>query len=70
MLDFMATDLQLFLDTHPEDMEALEMYNKVVSNADKCRCYYENTFGPICSFRSLGRHSWDWDAEPWPWQRK
>jgi spore coat protein JB len=69
MLDFIAIDMQLFLDTHPEDTEALEMYNKVIANGDKCRCYYENVFGPLCSYRSVGKQGWVWEDEPWPWQR-
>jgi spore coat protein JB len=69
MLDFMAVDLELFLNTHPEDSEALEMYNNVIANGDKCRCYYENVFGPLCSFRSEGKNGWLWPEEIWPWQK-
>ena len=33
-LDFMAVDLGLFLDTHPENEEAIAEYNKIVKAAD------------------------------------
>lgn len=67
VLDFMAVDLQLYLNTHPHDMEALEKYNSVIQNADKARMLYEKKYGPLCSFRSMGQPGWPWIDEPWPW---
>jgi spore coat protein JB len=68
MLDFMAVDLQLFLNTHPENRDAIDLYNKVITNADKCRTYYEHTFGPFCSYRSVASPGWEWVSAPWPWE--
>ncbi|MDR1541503.1 MAG: spore coat protein CotJB [Clostridiales bacterium] len=67
-LDFMALDLHLYLNTHPRDFEALQMYNRVVASCDKCRSYYETTFGPLCSYRSAGLPNWTWSSEAWPWE--
>ena len=30
MLDFMAVDMQLFLDTHPDDTNAIAKYNSII----------------------------------------
>jgi len=68
MLDFTATDLGLFLNTHPCDARALACYNETVREADRCRVHYEADFGPLCGARSLGGDDWPWKDEPWPWQ--
>lgn len=70
VLDFAAVDLQLYLDTHPEDAEALEQYNNVVMQADGLRAQYEEEYGPLFSFRSLGGKEYRWIDEPWPWKNK
>ncbi len=69
VLDFMALDLQLYLNTHPNDYEAICKYNSVIVGADTVRVEYEKHFGPLCSFRSLGRRDWPWMDEPWPWAK-
>ena len=51
-LDFIAVDLGLFLNTHPDDNDAIAAYNQVITAADTVRMKYEETFGPLCSFRS------------------
>ena len=50
-LDFIAVDLGLFLNTHPDDSDAIAAYNQVITAADTVRMKYEETFGPLCSFR-------------------
>ena len=67
-LDFLAVDLQLFLDTHPTDREALTQYNSVVAQAATIRQQYETAYGPIWSYRSPSQYPWQWINDPWPWQ--
>ena len=72
MLDFTAVDLQLYLNTHPTDSQALEMYNDCVTASQAVRERYESEFGPLTGFRSEGQTSgdgcWAWNDCPWPWQ--
>jgi len=68
IFDFMATDLHLFLDTHPNDGEALKVYNDICAKAREIRKQYEAHCGPLFSYRSPGAAHWPWEAEPWPWQ--
>lgn len=70
VLDFMAVDLQLYLNTHPKDSEAIKKYNSVIKEADAVRCQYEKLYGPLCSFRSLSKSQFHWIDNPWPWQSK
>ena len=67
-LDFYAVDLQLYLDTHPNDREALGKYNAVVEEANTLRREYEKLFGPLTSFRSTSKCPWQWIDDPWPWE--
>jgi len=71
-LDFMAVDLQLFLNTHTTDTEAIALYNKVIKAADIIRAKYEKEYGPLCSFRSVSRcdNAWQWVENPWPWENE
>ena len=66
-LDFMAVDLQLFMDTHPRDCQAREKYNAILHKAHEYREQYQKLCGPMYSFRSLSRDG-DWIDDPWPWQ--
>lgn len=71
VLDFMAVDLALYLDTHPDDKEVIEKYNSVLEEAEEVRCEYEKLFGPLCSFRSESpKDFFKWIECPWPWTRK
>lgn len=69
-LDFIAVDLALFLNTHPENSEAIQAYNQVITAADAVRMKYEEAYGPLCSFRSYAANTnhWEWNNDPWPWQ--
>lgn len=68
ILDFMSLDLHLYLNTHPDDSEALKMYNDVIANAEKAHHQYEEHYGPLVSYRSMGCKNWAWENCPWPWQ--
>lgn len=67
VLDFMAVDLALYLNTHPDDKEVIEKYNAVIDEADKLRCFYEDKIGPIYSYRSFSdKNYFSWINTPWP----
>jgi len=67
ILGFMATDLHLFLNTHPHDKEALEMYNDTIEKAEKARCQYEAVYGPL-TYGKQSAAGWPWMDCPWPWE--
>ena len=69
-LDFYTVDLQLYLNTHPNDRDALSKYNAVVSQASELRKEYQSMYGPLCSYRSPSKYPWQWIDDPWPWQYK
>ncbi len=65
-LDFMAVDLQLYLDTHPNDVRVLKKYNEVVELSNNLKKEYEKEFGPLVGFRNKQDMRQKWIDEPWP----
>ena len=66
--DFVAYELQLFLDTHPEDVAAMEKYTEAVKRAAAARKEYEMNFAPITAAAAAGKLPWQWISSPWTWQ--
>ncbi len=69
-LDFAATELNLFLDTHPNDEDALSMFVKVASALKSLKHDYATKYGPIYVTDSSDNAPFDWvaPANSWPWQ--
>ncbi|WP_428844934.1 spore coat protein CotJB [Calderihabitans maritimus] len=68
-LEFVAVDLSLYLDTHPEDNRALEHYNRVTEQLNLRKREYEQIFGPLAVYGfSPSQYPWRWIEEPWPWE--
>lgn len=66
--DFAVYELVLFLDTHPHDTKALEMYRCVSEKAQKLRLEYESKFGAISPDTVKNCDHWTWIESPWPWE--
>ncbi|MDR3293268.1 MAG: spore coat protein CotJB [Clostridiales bacterium] len=67
-LDFCAADLQLYLDTHPDDAAALTEYNKLISDAANLRAEYEKAHGSLTSRHAFLNGKFSWIDEPWSWE--
>lgn len=68
-IDFVIVDLNLYLDTHPNDEQAIQQYNQCVKESKRIKKEFEKQFGPLTSFGySYSRHPWEWIEAPWPWQ--
>ena len=68
-LEFTAVDLNLFLDTHPNDRKALAYFEKIVVELRKATKVYEEKYGPLtyCGV-TPNKNYWQWVEEPWPWE--
>lgn len=70
-LSFACLDMNLYLDTHPEDTEALNMFNSLSSQLIQNKNAYEKKFGPLTNFGlSSNKNSFQWVDEPWPWEKE
>ncbi len=65
-LDFAIQELALYLTTHRNDSEALELYWSYVRLGKQGREKYVEQYGPLCE-TDLTPGSFKWLDDPWPW---
>ncbi len=68
--NFAAYDMLLYLDTHPKDKKAFEMFQELVGKTNELKCMYEKEFGPLSQFAAAGQSSFNWLDNPWPWEKE
>ena len=66
--DFALNDAALFLDTHPDNADALAYYRKQLDLRGVAVKDFEDKFGPLTHSESAGGPRWTWVDGPWPWQ--
>ena len=66
--EFVLADLNLFLNTHPENQMALEMFRRYQAIHEKAAAEYEALFGPLTAGSADTTQSWGWVQTPWPWE--
>lgn len=66
--DFTLMEVALFLDTHPENKEALEYYQKHLALRENTLQEYVKRFGPITQNDQKNSTTWEWVKGPWPWE--
>ncbi|MBT2642086.1 spore coat protein CotJB [Bacillus sp. ISL-41] len=68
-VDFVLVELTLYLDTHPEDYEAINQFNQFAKERRRLKKVVESMYGPLQQFgNSYSGYPWNWDDGPWPWQ--
>ncbi|MFC4387685.1 spore coat protein CotJB [Gracilibacillus marinus] len=68
-VDFVLVDLTLYLDTHPDDLEAVKQFNQLAYESKQLKAQFESQFGPLLQFGgSFSSYPWNWKDAPWPWQ--
>lgn len=68
-ISFSAWELRLYLDTHPDDAQALELYRRYCGPMD--RPGYACAFTPDGQDADVGSgcgERWRWLDNPWPWE--
>lgn len=63
---FAVNDITLYLDTHPQDRNALNLHKQYVAEYEKAKKYYENNFGPLSIYANM--NNWTWVYDKWPWE--
>ena len=64
---FAIQELALYLDTHSNDMEALEMYRAYQKVYAEGKKKYEKEYGPLNHLSESGG-KYRWLDDPWPWE--
>lgn len=68
VLGFAIQELALYLDTHREDKEALEMYRQYQQIYHQALSEYSKTEGPMSHGVPSNGEGYTWLDEPWPWE--
>lgn len=66
-LDFAVDELGLYLTTHENDKEVLDLYWTYIRLAREGRERYQAKFGPIMQ-TDITEGSYEWLKDPWPWE--
>ncbi|MBY0757823.1 MULTISPECIES: spore coat protein CotJB [Sellimonas] len=69
-VSFAVNDIQLYLNTHPEDTEALAYFHEYKEKRVKALKEYATCYGPLTidTVDASACDRWNWVNEPWPWQ--
>ena len=70
MLSFAVDEAVLFLDTHPEDREALRFYHEMNAQRQKAVAEYTAEYGPLTAGSVTNAERWTWVDSPWPWKKE
>ena len=66
-LSFVVHELALYLDTHREDKEALELYRNYQQMREKLAMQYQSKQGPL-NHMTPSEGTYRWLDDPWPWE--
>ena len=66
---FAMWDLNLYLNTHPTDGNAMMLFDQYRTSYNKSVNDYESKYGPL-HLESVNTNSgyWQWNKCPWPWE--
>ena len=67
-LSFAIQELALYLDTHRDDTEALELYKQYQQMQHNCMKQYADTMGPLNHHTPSEGSRYRWLDDPWPWE--
>lgn len=67
-LAFAVQELALYLDTHRNDKDALEVYRTYQKKYEKIAQEYQHQFGPLNHGMVSEKDCYTWLDDPWPWE--
>lgn len=66
-LEFVVLELGTYLDTHPDDAEAFELFKQYAAMERAAKAEYESRFGPLTRDSAANGDCFRWLMDPWPW---
>ena len=67
-LGFAIQELALYLDTHPNDQEALMHYRKYQQMYNAVKKQYTAKCRPLTHMSISSDDEYSWLCDPWPWE--
>lgn len=68
VLGFALNDLAMYLDTHRDDKEALEVYRAYQQIYHKGMMEYNENHSPMSHGMPSSSKEYNWLDDPWPWE--
>lgn len=67
-VSFSLYDTLLYLDTHPDDDEALSHYDTLSSRRNHLMAEISDKYGAVTADYVVPQNGFTWIDGPWPWQ--
>ncbi len=67
--NFAAYEWNLYLDTHPDDKDAIKMFHKMIGKANEFKAEFQDKYGSLTAMDSKNTDRWEWLDNPWPWEK-
>lgn len=67
-LAFVVQELRLYLDTHRDDKEALEVFCEYQKRYEEAKKLHEAKCGPLTQVSGCCHNEYRWLDDPWPWE--
>ncbi|MBP1582022.1 MAG: spore coat protein CotJB [Oscillospiraceae bacterium] len=69
MASFAVVEANLFLDTHPQNAEAIAYFNRYNQRKTLLCEEYTRRYGPLhLTNYQIPADTWEWVKGPWPWE--
>lgn len=68
-VSFALVDTSLYLDTHPNDAEAIDHFKQYQSARNKAMKEYAQYFEPLTIDTAEITDTFTWAMTPWPWMK-
>lgn len=68
--NFAAIDLNLYLNTHPNDKKALAKFKEAVAKKNALTKRFEEKYGPLTAAANAEKDTWMWIENPYPWDKR
>ena len=68
VLSFAIQELALYLDTHRDDQEAMELYQQYQQMHHRCMEEFSERCGPLNHSSPAKGSKYRWLDDPWPWE--
>lgn len=69
-VQFICIELNLYLDTHPDDSAARSDYLTYSRLLDELIAQYESEYGPMLGFGHSSAEKGCWVCSQWPWEMR
>ena len=68
MVSFAVVEITEYLDTHPDDEEALKYFNHYADLRRTALRAYAQNYTPLTIDTANPDNYWRWASDPWPWE--